>query len=179
MSRDSPVANNTITRYGVKVLFDGVEAMSVPDLQSLIESGCCAPRRSVRQRPLASREEARSLEAMFKVLANETRLRIVHALTREPDLCVNELAERIGMKPQAVSNQLRRLADRGILDQRRNGVQVHYRIVDPCVWGLLELGFCLAGDNEHELQQVSEPTSPQPQGDGFAAVEGWYGSEGE
>ena len=41
------------------------------------------------------------------------------------------------LKPQAVSNQLRRLVDRGILASRRNGSNIHYRIVDPCVTVLL------------------------------------------
>jgi len=35
------------------------------------------------------------------------------------------------MTPQAVSNQLQRLGDRGILAARRNGNSVFYRIADP------------------------------------------------
>ncbi len=37
------------------------------------------------------------------------------------------------MRPQAVSNQLQRLLDRGILGSRREGNSIIYRIVDPCV----------------------------------------------
>jgi DNA-binding transcriptional ArsR family regulator len=47
------------------------------------------------------------------------------------------------MKPQAVSNQLRRLVDLGILDTRRHGNHVHYRIVDTCIAELLYHGLCL------------------------------------
>jgi DNA-binding transcriptional ArsR family regulator len=47
------------------------------------------------------------------------------------------------MKPQAVSNQLQRLLDRGILACRREGNFIHYRIADRCVTGLLDLGLCL------------------------------------
>ena len=83
---------------------------------------------------------------LFKVLANDTRLRLLHALARKGELCVTELAEAIDMKPQAVSNQLQRLADRGILGSKRNGIQVHYRIVDPCVVSLLDRGLCLLED---------------------------------
>jgi DNA-binding transcriptional ArsR family regulator len=50
------------------------------------------------------------------------------------------------MKPQAISNQLQRLADRRILRARRNGTHVYYRIVDPCVTVLLERGLCLLED---------------------------------
>ena len=50
------------------------------------------------------------------------------------------------MKPQAISNQLTRLADRGILGYRRNGNNIYYRIVDPCVIEILDHGLCLSED---------------------------------
>jgi DNA-binding transcriptional ArsR family regulator len=80
---------------------------------------------------------------MFKTFANDTRLRLLHALVREGELCVTDLAGALAMKPQAVSNQLQRLVDRGILASRRNGINVYYRILDPCVPVLLERGLCL------------------------------------
>ena len=101
----------------------------------------------IEERSLLTEEQVRPLEAMFKVLANRTRLRLLHTLIREPALCVSDIAERIGMKPQAVSNQLQRLSDRGILAARRNGNQVHYSIVDCCVTPLLTYGLCLAQDS--------------------------------
>ena len=87
------------------------------------------------------------LEATFKTLANATRLRLLHALIRAPELCVTELADAIGMKPQAVSNQLQRLIDRRIVTARRNGIHIHYRVVDPCVVSLLDQGWCLTDDS--------------------------------
>ncbi|MFV1958338.1 MAG: ArsR/SmtB family transcription factor [Planctomycetota bacterium] len=103
----------------------------------------CPPLPPVAERPLLGPEEARRLEAVFKVLANATRLRMLHALVREPDLSVGALAGAIGMKPQAVSNQLRRLADRGIVAPSRDGNHIRYRVVDACTVGLLDQGFCL------------------------------------
>ena len=97
----------------------------------------------VEDRPLLSAGQARQLEALFKTFANDTRLRLLHALTREGELCVTDLADALAMKPQAVSNQLQRLSDRGIVASRRNGNNVYYRIADPCVPVLLERGLCL------------------------------------
>ena len=97
----------------------------------------------ITERPLIDLPQGASLEATFKVLASSTRLRILHALVREPDLCVGEIATTLRMKPQAVSNQLQRLVDKGILASRRNSTQIHYRIVDPCVVSLLDRGICL------------------------------------
>ncbi len=108
---------------------------------------CCTPV-SVEERNLLTAEEARRLEAMFKVFANETRLRLLHALVRESDLGVSEISRRIGMRPQAVSNQLQRLQDRGVVASRREGNLVRYRVVDPCVGHLLEYGLCLTQDAE-------------------------------
>jgi DNA-binding transcriptional ArsR family regulator len=87
--------------------------------------------------------QAGGLAAVFKVLANDTRLLLLHALARTDEMCVTELAARIGMKPQAVSNQLQRLSDLGIIASRREGINIHYRLVDRCVRGLLEQGWCL------------------------------------
>ncbi len=101
------------------------------------------PQPAIEDRPLIGDEQALKLMRLFKVFANDTRLRLLHALVREEELCVSEMAEAVGMKPQAVSNQLQRLVDRGILGTRRNGSNIYYRVVDPCVPVLLERGLCL------------------------------------
>lgn len=97
----------------------------------------------VQTRALVSLNEAGRLARLFKIFANETRLRLLHALVRDEELCVGDLADTLAMKPQAVSNQLQRLADRGILASRRDGTSIYYHIVDPCVPVLLERGLCL------------------------------------
>jgi DNA-binding transcriptional ArsR family regulator len=84
---------------------------------------------------------------VFKVLANDTRLRLLHALVRAGELCVTDLAGSLGMKPQAISNQLQRLSDLGILASRRVGTSIFYRLVDPCVGALLDQGLCLTEDS--------------------------------
>ncbi len=98
---------------------------------------------SLGQREPIDDAMADSLTALFKVLANPHRLRLLHALEREGELGVGQLAEETGMSMQAVSNQLQRLTDQGVLVARREGNRINYRIVDPCVTGLLELGICL------------------------------------
>lgn len=110
------------------------------------ESACCPPKPKLQERPLVDLDQAAELEGLFKMLGNSTRVRLLHALVRAGELCVNELAQTLGMSPQAVSNQLQRLVDRGMLAGRRKGTSIHYRIVDPCVPGLLDLGLCLGED---------------------------------
>jgi DNA-binding transcriptional ArsR family regulator len=106
----------------------------------------CPPKLSLGERPLLSEEQTGDLQTLFKVLANDTRLRMIHALVRSGEMSVSDLADAVQMRPQAISNQLQRLVDRRILASKRNGNNVHYRIVDPCVISLLEHGLCLVED---------------------------------
>ena len=102
----------------------------------------CPLKPDLAVRPPLSTEQALDLAAIFKMLANDTRLRLLHALVREGELCVSELSEAIDMKPQAVSNQLQRLVDRNIVQSKRNGNQIYYRIVNPCIINLIDRGLC-------------------------------------
>jgi len=108
----------------------------------------CPPKPHSEERTLLGSREAAELAGLFKVLANDTRLKILDVLTRAQELGVTELAGLVGMKPQAVSNQLQMLTHRGILGCRREGVHIIYRIVDPCVVRLLDYGMCLNEDTE-------------------------------
>jgi predicted transcriptional regulator len=54
--------------------------------------------------------QASTLAAVFKALASDTRLRLLHVLARTGEVRVSELAAATAMKPQAVSNQLQRWA---------------------------------------------------------------------
>ena len=109
----------------------------------IADNSSCNRASSLSQRPLLSPIQAGSLAAVFKVLANDTRLRLLHAMAKADELCVTELAKTIGMKPQAVSNQMQRLSDLGIVASRRAGNNIYYRLVDLCVRSLLDKGLCL------------------------------------
>lgn len=109
---------------------------------------CRTPRASqgetnLSDRPLLSTIQAGGLASVFKVLANDTRLRLLHALLRADELCVTDLATGLGMQPQAISNQLQRLLDLGIVATRRDGNNKYYRVVNGCVEPLLGLALCL------------------------------------
>lgn len=129
------------TRLHQQLLHDIVKYMnsSAPEFSLPV----FPPQPAIGERELLSSAQATALMRLFKIFANDTRLRLLHALVRDGEMCVGDLADAVGMKPQAVSNQLQRLVDRNILGSRRNGNSVLYRIVDPCVPVLLERGLCL------------------------------------
>lgn len=107
---------------------------------------CCSDKLKVGDRPLLSGQQAAETEALFKMLGNQTRLRMIHALTVAGEMCLTELALALKMKPQAISNQLQRLVNRNMLGSRRKGNNIFYRIVDPCLVSLLETALCLLDD---------------------------------
>ena len=111
--------------------------MSTPKARSVARIG------ALGSLPQIDDARAEALTALYKVLANPHRLRLLHALARAGELPVTAIAEEVGMSVQAVSNQLQRLADQRILIARRQGNHAYYRIIDPCITGLLELGICL------------------------------------
>lgn len=103
----------------------------------------CPEKESLRARELISCEHASEVESLFGLLSNDTRLRILHEIVRQGEVCGVDLAEALEMKPQAISNQLQRLLDRKIVAARRDGNNVYYRIVDNCVLILLDRAWCL------------------------------------
>ena len=118
----------------------------MPRLYKTPRDDFCPPKPDSEAQTLLASQEATELAGLFKVLANDTRLKILYVLTRAQELRVTELAGLVGMKPQAVSNQLQMLTHRGILGCRREGVHIIYRILDPCVVRLLDYGLCLNED---------------------------------
>jgi ArsR family transcriptional regulator, lead/cadmium/zinc/bismuth-responsive transcriptional repressor len=120
---------------------------------------CCSEKPSIESRPLLSLQQSAGLEGLFKVLGNQTRLRMLHAMIRAGEMCVSDLAAELGMNPPAISNQLQRLVDRAMIAPRRNGNNVYYRIVDTCVASLLDRGLCLMEDAQ-ERALLNLQTSP-------------------
>jgi ArsR family transcriptional regulator len=69
---------------------------------------------------------------VLKALANESRLMIVDRLNRG-ECSVGELTELIGSDISTVSKHLSLLRAHGIVEDRRDGNVVYYRLLTPCV----------------------------------------------
>ena len=69
---------------------------------------------------------------MLKLLGDETRLRMIHALL-EGEHSVNELAERVGAQPAAVSQHLAKLRLARLVRSRREGTRIYYVVDDAHV----------------------------------------------
>lgn len=114
----------------------------------------CPTRPRLEDRPLLSFVEAVKVMALFKMLSNDTRIRILHHIVRTGEATVTDIAKTLGLRPQAVSNQLVRLSDTRMLASRREGNNVFYRVQNGCVAPLLDLALCLMED-EWNLEQTN------------------------
>lgn len=82
--------------------------------------------------------DVETVVATFDLLADPTRARMLHALKLSDELCVCDLAWLLGMSQSGISHQLRLLRQRGIIERRRSGRVVYYRLADDHVRHLLD-----------------------------------------
>jgi len=66
---------------------------------------------------------------LFKALSDETRLRILKMLEARP-LCVCEIQHVLKGSQPNVSHHLKTLYEAGLVDSKRDGLWIAYRIVD-------------------------------------------------
>ena len=77
--------------------------------------------------PTAPRLQA--LETLFKALADRTRLRIL-ALLAEGEVCVCDINQALKIPQPTASRHLAYLRRSGLVQDRREGLWVYYRIAD-------------------------------------------------
>jgi DNA-binding transcriptional ArsR family regulator len=85
-----------------------------------------------------SPEEFESVARLFSVLADPTRLLMLHTLKIEPAY-VSELCDRTGLRQANVSKHLSLMYDAGLVKRERHGNQIRYSIGDAMVFDLCNL----------------------------------------
>ena len=79
------------------------------------------------------------LAELYKVFGDTTRIRILYALF-ESELCVNDMAQLLGLSQTAVSHQLRVLKNNKLVTFRKEGKIVFYSLSDDHVRSIIETG---------------------------------------
>jgi ArsR family transcriptional regulator len=70
----------------------------------------------------------RLLANTFKALSDETRLQIMTLLLENEELCVCDFVGALGQTQSKVSRHLRYLFNAGLVEDRREGLWMHYRV---------------------------------------------------
>lgn len=74
-------------------------------------------------------EEIENLSNMFKLFADNTRLRIICSILNT-ELCVCDLCELLNLNQSTVSHQLQILRNAKLVKYRREGKQIYYSLQD-------------------------------------------------
>lgn len=75
-------------------------------------------------------EKKFDMELFFRALADRTRLRLINLLS-EGEICVCYFVEVIGTNQPKISRHLAYLRRAGIVEARRDGKWIHYRLMTP------------------------------------------------
>ncbi len=91
-------------------------------------------------KPFPRLKGTRDLAAVFRALADETRLRIL-ALLRDGEVCVCHIQGGLQLPQPTISRHLAYLRKSGLVAARRDGIWMHYRLADdssPVVRSVIE-----------------------------------------
>jgi ArsR family transcriptional regulator len=108
-----------------------------------------------------------ALETLFKALADDTRLRIL-ALLQAGEICVCDIHGTLGLPQPTVSRHLAYLRKAGLVQGRKDGLWVHYRLAalpDPVMQTVLDavshaLGHVEAGEKDRRRLLKMADVSP-------------------
>jgi ArsR family transcriptional regulator len=70
-------------------------------------------------------------DRLFKAFADETRLRVLHLLTKRKELCVCDIIAVLGAPQSKVSRHLAYLKRVGLVTDRKEGQWRHYSLAKP------------------------------------------------
>lgn len=101
----------------------------------------CINERKVASARKAMKSDATlfKLAAIFKVLGDPTRTKIISALLQE-ELCVCDLSTLIGTSQSAISHQLRVLRNMNLVKYRKDGRIAYYSLDDDHISSILMAG---------------------------------------
>ena len=95
---------------------------------------------------------ARDLVQLFKLLADETRLRILHYLMQTEELNVRTFCALLDQSQPAVSHHLALLKDAGVIECRRDGKHNFYHLVPKRCQAFLDTVFAVSGPETRRVR---------------------------
>jgi ArsR family transcriptional regulator len=95
----------------------------------------------MKTRPKHSRERYAARARIAKAMAHPSRLLMLEAMEGK-ERCVCELTELVGADQSTVSKHLAVLKQAGLVEDRKEGVMVYYRVKVCCLQGFWD---CIEG----------------------------------
>ena len=85
-------------------------------------------------------ELLQDLGDLFKIFGDTTRIKIMYALY-ENEMCVCAIADLLNMTQSAISHQLKVLKAANLVESRRDGKTIYYRLADEHVKSIIAQGY--------------------------------------
>jgi len=104
------------------------------------------------RRNLPSDKTLEEMTSLFKVLANQLRLKILYSI-RQKEARVCEIAKIVEMDISAVSHQLRILKIANLVKSKRVGREVYYRLANKSIIETIELMFAYVKNKRKRLHE--------------------------
>lgn len=92
---------------------------------------------------------------LFKALSHPARIRMLELL-RAGEKTVSELQTALDMEASSVSQQLAVLRGRQLVETRKEGTSVYYRVSDPRVFDLLDTARAMFEQHLANLQAIAD-----------------------
>lgn len=91
---------------------------------------------------------------IFKVLTHPARLAILEIL-RDGEHCVCHMEAHLGFRQAYISQQLSVLREAGIIQDRRDGWNIYYRVIDKRIYEVLDAMRRITGQLAHLATETS------------------------
>ena len=92
---------------------------------------------------------------LFKSMGHPTRLRILELL-RTGEKTVGELQQSLEIDASSVSQQLSLLRNRQLVDARKQGTNVYYKVRDPLLFAIMDIARELFQHHVENMQSMLE-----------------------
>ena len=97
----------------------------------------------------------------FRILGHPVRVRILELL-RDGERTVGDLQGQLGLDSSGTSQHLGALRKQGLLESRREGTSVYYRVRDPRLFQLLEVARQILSSNLADTQALLDGLRETP-----------------
>lgn len=106
-------------------------------MAAILDRSCCEGSCSEEiARTVFDEERLDGQERVLSALADPTRLRILHLLSRHDSLCACEIEAAFDLGQPTVSHHLKIMRQAGIVTAERRGTWAYYALVRPALQGL-------------------------------------------
>jgi ArsR family transcriptional regulator len=145
-----PTLSNGKRRHANKELHSSIEEGGDGDIQDM---------------PELAESTVKDFVSIFKLLSDETRLRILFYLTQRDELHVRALCSLLGQSQPAVSHHLALLRVAGLIEPRRSGKHNFYHLLPQRFQDLLDTLFASIPEQDRRLRFENYVLSYSPVAD--------------